>query len=67
VRFSPLFDKACPESYRREGKGRFSNRMTPELYSELLGQDTRKIWELARGFSGASRQQFEPVSSNASK
>ena len=33
MRFSPLFDK--------EGKGRFSNRMTQELYSELLGQDTR--------------------------
>jgi hypothetical protein len=40
VRFLTLFDKACPESYRREGKGRFSNRMTLELYSELLGQDT---------------------------
>jgi hypothetical protein len=30
VQFSPLFAK--------EGKGRFSNRMTLELYSELLGQ-----------------------------
>ena len=33
VGFQPLFGN--------EGKGRFSDGMTRELYSELLGQDTR--------------------------
>src|SRR6266550_2240567 len=46
--FIPLFQRknflsAILTLFDKEGKGRFSNGMTLELYSELLGQDTRVL------------------------
>ncbi|GEM_PF-2533719 len=42
---NPLFGK--------EGKGRFSDGMTRELYSELLGQDTRSWLKKAKHAIGS--------------